>query len=61
MGVAIGCMVAGCATQADLDNQARKLQSMIVEQSRSIEGLRRDVERLRTDVEGGQKIGRAHV
>lgn len=45
----------GCATQADLNDQARKLQGMIAEQSRSIEGLRQDLERLRTDIEGRKK------
>jgi TolA-binding protein len=48
-------VVAGCATRADLNDQARKLESMIAEQSRSIEGLRHDVERLRTDVNEGRK------
>jgi hypothetical protein len=52
VGMALGSMVAGCATQADLNDQARKLQGMIAEQSRSIEGLREDVERLRTDLAG---------
>lgn len=52
VGMAIGSLVAGCATQADLNDQARKLQGMIAEQSRSIEGLRQEVERLRADVAG---------
>jgi hypothetical protein len=51
----IGSVVVGCATQADLNDQAHKLQSMIAQQSRSIEGLRQDLERLRTDIEGGRK------
>ena len=51
----IGSVVVGCATQADLNDQAHKLQSMIARQSRSIEGLRQDLERLRTDIEGGRK------
>jgi hypothetical protein len=52
VGMAIGSLVAGCATQADLNDQARKLQGMIAEQSRSIEGLRQEVERLSADVAG---------
>jgi TolA-binding protein len=55
IGMALGSMVAGCATQADLNEQARKLQGMIAEQSRSIEGLRQDVERLRADMAGGAR------
>jgi TolA-binding protein len=55
VGMAIGSLVAGCATQADLNDQSRKLQGMIAEQSRSIEGLRQDVERLRADMAGGAK------
>ena len=52
VGMALATTVAGCATQADLDNQARKLQGMIAQQSRSIEGLKDDVERLRADLAG---------
>ena len=52
VGMALGSLVAGCATQADLNDQARKLQGMIAAQSRSIEGLREDVERLRVDMAG---------
>ena len=52
VGMALATTVAGCATQADLDDQARKLQGMIAQQSRSIEGLKDDVERLRADLAG---------
>lgn len=51
----IGSVVVGCATQADLNDQAHKLQRMIAVQSRSIEGLRQDLERLRTDIQGSRK------
>src|SRR5215470_19752521 len=57
-GAALGVLGVGCATQSDLNDQARKLQAMIAEQSRSIEGLRRDIDRLRTDLdEGRNKAG----
>jgi TolA-binding protein len=59
-GMALGVLGVGCATQSDLNDQARRLQGMIAEQSRSIEGLRRDVERLRADLdEGTRKKGGA--
>jgi TolA-binding protein len=48
--MALGWALGGCATQSDLNDQARKLQGMIAEQSRSIEGLRKDVERLSADL-----------
>jgi len=53
-GVALGTLGVGCATQSDLNDQARRLQGMIAEQSRSIEGLRREVDRLRTDLDAGR-------
>jgi TolA-binding protein len=53
--MALASIVVGCATQADLNDQGRKLQGMIAEQSRSIEGLRQDVERLRADMAGGAR------
>jgi hypothetical protein len=42
--------VVGCATQADLLQQERRLSKMIEEQSRSIDAVRRELERLRQDV-----------
>jgi hypothetical protein len=54
-GMGLGVLGVGCATQSDLNDQARRLQGMIAEQSRSIEGLRRDFERLRAELDEGTR------
>jgi len=47
--VAVVVTVAGCATQADLLQQERKLSGMIEQQSRSLDELRRQIEALRQE------------
>ncbi len=42
--------LCGCATQADLLEQDRKLSTMIEQQSRAVESMRRDLEHIRTDM-----------
>ena len=48
--------LAGCATHADLVRQDRELRGMVQEQRKQLQGVQREVERLRADVEeGGQR------
>jgi tol-pal system protein YbgF len=46
-------IVAGCATRGDLANQERRIRGLLQEQRRQVQSLQREVERLRSDVEGG--------
>ncbi len=58
--VALAIGLAGCATRADLLDQDRRLRGMMREQGRSIAQVKREVERLRADVEeGGHRTSRA--
>src|SRR5262245_34047733 len=41
--------VAGCATQADLLQQERKLSGLIEQQSRSLDELKRDIQAMREE------------
>lgn len=45
--IGLALTVAGCATQADLREQERKLSGLIERQSRSVDELRREIEALR--------------
>jgi TolA-binding protein len=45
--IGLALSVAGCATQADLREQERKLSGLIEQQSRSVDELRREIEALR--------------
>src|SRR4029453_14182134 len=45
--IGLALTVAGCATQADLREQERKLSGLIEQQSRSIDELGREIEALR--------------
>src|SRR5262245_59371523 len=47
--IALTLGVAGCASQADLLQQERKLTGLIEQQSRSIDSLRNEVEALRDE------------
>jgi TolA-binding protein len=51
--LAVVVLIAGCATRNDLMEQDRRLRIMMREQGRSIEQVKREVERLRADVEEG--------
>jgi tol-pal system protein YbgF len=51
--------LAGCATRADLLDQERRVRSAIQQQNRSIELVKREMERLRSDVEEGHHPSRA--
>ena len=50
---ALAVTLAGCATRSDLLDQERRVRSAIQQQNRSIELVKREMERLRSDVEGG--------
>jgi TolA-binding protein len=52
--LALSIVVGGCATQADLLRQERKLTEMMQQQSRSMDDMRREIERLREDVGPGR-------
>ncbi len=51
--------LAGCATRADLLDQERRVRGAIQQQNRSIELVKREMERLRSDVEEGHHPSRA--
>jgi TolA-binding protein len=51
--------LAGCATRADLLDQERRVRSVIQQQNRSIELVKREMERLRADVEEGRHPSRS--
>jgi TolA-binding protein len=50
---AVAVVIAGCATRADLLDQERRVRGLIQQQNRSIELVKREMERLRADVEEG--------
>ena len=51
--------LASCATRSDLLDQERRVRSAIQQQNRSIELVKREMERLRSDVEEGHHPSRA--
>jgi len=54
VGAAVAALaIAGCATRSDLLDQERRVRGMIQQQNRSIDLVKREVERLRADVEEG--------
>jgi TolA-binding protein len=57
--VAVAAALAGCATRSDLLDQERRVRGMIQQQNRSIELVKREMERLRADVEEGRHPSRA--
>jgi TolA-binding protein len=57
--VAVAVALAGCATRSDLLDQERRVRGMIQQQNRSIELVKREMERLRADVEQGRHPGKA--
>lgn len=60
--VLLACTIAtGCATRADLLAQDKRVRSMIAEQKKQLDQVRREVERLRGDIEDGGGRGRARM
>jgi len=55
---ALAVTLASCATRSDLLDQERRVRSAIQQQNRSIELVKREMERLRSDVEEGHHPGR---
>jgi len=54
LAIAAGVLgVAGCASQADLIAQERRISQQLGEQRKHIQSMQREIERLRGDVEGG--------
>jgi TolA-binding protein len=52
--VALALLAAGCATRADLLDQEKRFRGLVVQQNRSLQQVKREVERLRADVEEGR-------
>jgi TolA-binding protein len=60
VGAAVAALaIAGCATRSDLLDQERRVRGMIQQQNRSIDLVKREVERLRGDVEEGGHPGKS--
>jgi len=57
--LALVAAVAGCASRADLLEQERRMRGLVVQQNRSIDAMKREVQRLRADLEegGSRKTG----
>jgi TolA-binding protein len=55
----VALAVVGCATRSDLLDQERRVRSAIQQQNRSIDLVKREVERLRADVEEGGHPGKS--
>jgi TolA-binding protein len=53
-GVALALLAAGCATRGDLLTQEKRFRSLVIQQNRSLEQVKREVERLRGDIEEGR-------
>jgi TolA-binding protein len=47
-------LLAGCVTRGDLLEQEKRYRSLVVQQNRSLAQVKREVERLRADVEEGR-------
>jgi TolA-binding protein len=60
-GLVVVTLAAGCATRADLLEQEKRFRTLVVQQNRSLEQVKREVERLRGDVEGGRPRARTSV
>ena len=59
IAVALAVAAAGCATRSDLARQDAALRKLILDQKRSVDQVKREVERLRADLEeGGMKRAR---
>jgi tol-pal system protein YbgF len=57
--VAVAVALAGCATRSDLLDQERRVRGLIQQQNRSIELVKREMERLRANVEEGRHPSKA--
>ena len=55
----IAVALAGCATRGDLLDQERRVRTVIQQQNRSIELVKREMERLRADVDEGRHPSRS--
>jgi TolA-binding protein len=53
MAVVLAVAAAGCATRSDLARQDAALRKLILDQKRSVDQVKREVERLRADLEEG--------
>jgi len=56
-GVTLVVLAVGCATRADLLDQEKRFRSLVGQQNRSLEQVKREVERLRSDIEEGHGRG----
>lgn len=51
-------LAAGCATRADLLAQDKRVRAMVADQKKQLDQVKREVERLRADIEDGGRGGR---
>ncbi len=58
VGGALALVAAGCATRADLLEQEKRVRSVVQQQNRSIDMVKRELERLRADLEEGRPRSR---
>ncbi len=58
LGLGLAVLVAGCATRADLLEQEKRFRTLVGQQNRSLQQVKREVERLRADVEEGHPRSR---
>ncbi len=57
-GLTLAAAVAGCASRADLVEQNRRMRALMQQQARTLDQVKREVQRLRADVEetgGGRR------
>ncbi len=53
-GITLLLLAAGCATRADLLEQEKRFRTLVGQQNRSLQQVKREVERLRGDIEEGR-------
>jgi len=57
-GLALVVLAAGCVTRADLLEQEKRYRSLVTQQNRSLDQVKREVERLRADMDEGRPRSR---
>ena len=57
-GLALVVLAAGCVTRADLLEQEKRYRTLVIQQNRSLDQVKREVERLRADMDDGRPHSR---
>src|SRR5262245_34389536 len=57
-GLALVVLAAGCVTRADLLDQEKRYRTLVIQQNRSLDQVKREVERLRADSDEGRPRSR---